>query len=157
MSLETAISVMGRVTKDEHLEARVATAVEGKKGREAADAIVGVGNQEGYDFTADEFIKARAGLRQKLIEDGVLKDVELSEAELEAVAGGITSGGIMVVPGASDLYSHLSGTVRDAGSGHADDGGGHRRGGDDVIGDGGARHRHGTGSTGTDIITGGPF
>ncbi|MBM3528695.1 MAG: hypothetical protein FJX62_11425 [Alphaproteobacteria bacterium] len=90
MSAEAAIEFVGKtLPANPALAVEVAKAVEGKNAKAAAAAVVAIGKQQGLDFTVDEALGARAALldhfrKQKLIDD------ELSEQDLDQVAGGMT-------------------------------------------------------------------
>jgi len=79
MSKEAVLEFVQKVSADESLEAEIETAISGKQGSDAANAIAGVGAKHGYTFTAEEIEAQRE---------------ELSDEDLEEVAGGGGSIGI---------------------------------------------------------------
>lgn len=81
MSVESLQEFVSRVEGDSSLQQELETAVAGKDGLAASQAVSEVGAKYGYSFTAEE---AEAGRKAVLAEESG----ELSEGELESVAGG---------------------------------------------------------------------
>lgn len=79
MSLQSAQEFTIAASRDSALGAQIAAAVEGKSAGEAADAFVAIGMSHGYEFTPAEAAETRSQ---------VMQSVELSEDDLEKVAGG---------------------------------------------------------------------
>ena len=100
MSIESITSFIERLSVDMALQARVGAAVKDKEGQEAAEAVAAVGAEYGFNFTAAEAADAHAMVTAE--DDG--GDRELSDLELEAVAGGGWD---------ADAAGRLRGTVRD--------------------------------------------
>ena len=88
MTMDNAIAFFERLSCHGPLEERVAAAVAGKTGRDAAEAIATIANAEGFTCSADDVLRVRAGIKQQLISEGALEGTELDETELESVAGG---------------------------------------------------------------------
>ena len=83
MSTTAVQEFLAKVAEDESLQSDLTKAIEADNDREA---VTQLGNSKGYDFTADELwaeIQQRQSEVQKRQEAG-----ELSDEELEAVAGG---------------------------------------------------------------------
>jgi predicted ribosomally synthesized peptide with nif11-like leader len=80
MSAEAVARFLDQVAKDKELGSDVRVIIADRE-EEAAFEIVDFARERGFEFTATELRKHLAGLQQKT--------VELSEAELEAVAGGL--------------------------------------------------------------------
>ena len=89
MSVEKALEFMNEICKNENLEGEIEGAVSGKTAPEASAAIAEIAGQHGFEFTADEAEQVRSALRQQLVEDDVM-DAELSDDDLDGVAGGTT-------------------------------------------------------------------
>ena len=80
MSAEAVAQFLDRVARDEELGGQVRSIIADRE-EEAAFEIVAFAEKRGFAFTATELRKHLADLQAKT--------VELSEAELEAVAGGL--------------------------------------------------------------------
>ena len=89
MSVDKALEFINEACENESLGSEIGNAVSGMDHGDASDEIAKVASKHGYDFTAQEAETVRAALRQQLIEDEVL-DTELTDEELEAVAGGVS-------------------------------------------------------------------
>ena len=87
MSAENVYELMKRAAADAALRQRIDAAVAGKQGRDADQAVAELARGHGLEFTAEESFQARAALKQRLAREGHVAG-ELSDAELEAVAGG---------------------------------------------------------------------
>ena len=88
MSVENALDFMKKVSEDSQLQAEIDKLIAGKEGKEADAAVAELAGSHGYEFTAEESFQARLAVKQQLIKDGKIED-ELTDDELEAVAGGI--------------------------------------------------------------------
>lgn len=75
MSQEKLTEFMSRAQGDELLRAEAKNAIESSEG---PDRLVALGKSNGYDFTAEE-----------VMQEVAKSDKELSNAELDAVAGGL--------------------------------------------------------------------
>jgi predicted ribosomally synthesized peptide with nif11-like leader len=84
MSLQSAQEFTIAASRDSALGAQIAAAVEGKSAGEAAAAFVAIGKSHGYEFTPEEAAQTRSQ---------VMQAVELSEDDLEKVAGGTGGAG----------------------------------------------------------------
>ena len=93
MSLQSAREFTIAASRDSALGAQIAAAVESKSAGAAAAAFVAIGMSHGYEFTPAEAAETRSQAMQA---------VELSEDDLEKVAGG--AGG-----GAGSLISTFTG------------------------------------------------
>ena len=82
MSIEAVNQFLTKVGEDQQLQAELAQAMEAENDRQAATEL---GAKHGYDFTPEE-LGSEIANRQSAD--------ELSEEELEAVAGGSCSAGI---------------------------------------------------------------
>ncbi len=82
MSAEAVARFLDRVAKDNELGGEVRSIIADRE-EEAAFEIVDFAGKRGFEFTATELRKHLAGMQAKT--------VELSEAQLEAVAGGLMS------------------------------------------------------------------
>ena len=87
MSVENAFEFMKKVSEDSQLQSEIDKLIAGKEGKEADAAVAEVAKNHGCEFTADESFQARSAVKQQLIKDGKIDD-ELSDEELESVAGG---------------------------------------------------------------------
>lgn len=79
MSIETVNQFLTKVSQDEKLQTELSQAV---KEQESATAAVELADQHGYKFTPEEF-------EQQIQKMQKAQDGELSEEELETVAGGL--------------------------------------------------------------------
>jgi predicted ribosomally synthesized peptide with nif11-like leader len=87
MSLDAAHQFLQRAIEDRILQAELITVLQQEDDREAATQL---GNQKGYDFTADELwvaVQARQRELNRILEE---EGLELSDEDLEAIAGGET-------------------------------------------------------------------
>ena len=91
MSLDRALRFLERAEAGAEMQDKIRAAVAGKEGLAAATAVSGIGQAQGFDFTAEEIFEVRVSIKQEMIRKGLLQS-ELTEAELEAVAGGIAGG-----------------------------------------------------------------
>ncbi len=91
MSIEKTLKFLETAWADAAMQEEIRIAVDGKEGLAAASAVSGVGVARGFDFTAEEIFEVRASLKRDMIQKGVL-EAELSDEELEAVAGGVSGG-----------------------------------------------------------------
>ncbi|MBM3529094.1 MAG: Nif11-like leader peptide family natural product precursor [Alphaproteobacteria bacterium] len=86
MSIEAAMKFAERIATREAVHAQVRNATAGKDEPSALAAVVALGKNEGFDFTADEAAQVRRTLmlivKQRTGE-------ELTDDELERVAGGM--------------------------------------------------------------------
>jgi predicted ribosomally synthesized peptide with nif11-like leader len=80
MSAESVAKFLDQVARDKELGKEV-RAVIAEREEQAAFELVDFAGKRGYEFTATELRQHLAGLQDKT--------VELTEAELEAVAGGL--------------------------------------------------------------------
>lgn len=90
MSLEVVNQFLQKVTEDEQLQGELAKALEAENDREAATNLAA---KYGYDFTPDE-LWTEIQNRQSEFQQKQAAE-ELSEEELEAVAGGFCSPAIV--------------------------------------------------------------
>ncbi|MCA1992636.1 MAG: Nif11-like leader peptide family RiPP precursor [Coleofasciculus sp. S288] len=81
MSIEAVADFTKRLTEDASLQEELRAAVGDKEGMEASQAVADLGSKHGYSFTAEEAQQVRDYVVAN--ESG-----ELSEEQLEAVAGG---------------------------------------------------------------------
>jgi predicted ribosomally synthesized peptide with nif11-like leader len=89
MSVEAAMDFVQKLPANPQLAGQVLQAVEGKDAKAAAAAVSAIGKTQGHDFTPDEAIEARHHTVQFLRGEKIIGD-ELSEEELNQVAGGLT-------------------------------------------------------------------
>ncbi|WNZ43907.1 Nif11-like leader peptide family natural product precursor [Leptolyngbya boryana CZ1] len=85
MSLEAAYQFIQQVIEDRILQAELVAVLQQEDDREAATQL---GNRKGYHFTSDELwvaVQARQGELKRVSEE---EGLELSDADLEAIAGG---------------------------------------------------------------------
>ena len=87
MSIEAVNQFLTKVTEDQELQAELAKAMEGENDRQAATQL---GAKHGFQFTPEELASEIAN-RQSEFQTQQSAN-ELSEQELEAVAGGATPG-----------------------------------------------------------------
>ena len=83
MSIEAVNQFLTKVEEDQQLQAELAQAMEAEDDRQAATELAA---KHGYDFTPDE-LASEIEKRQSEFQNNQTSD-ELSEEELEAVAGG---------------------------------------------------------------------
>jgi predicted ribosomally synthesized peptide with nif11-like leader len=83
MSLEAVNQFLQKVTEDEQLQEELAKALEAENDRKAATDLAA---KHGYDFTPDELWTEIQNRQSEFQQKQVTE--ELSEEELEAVAGG---------------------------------------------------------------------
>jgi len=81
MSLSSAQQFVSRAREDKSLQSKLASAAQGD-----INVILQIGRDAGFDFTKDEYLSA-AGSNWSVASD------ELSELELDAVAGGAGTSG----------------------------------------------------------------
>jgi predicted ribosomally synthesized peptide with nif11-like leader len=87
MSIEAVQQFLQQVSEDTALQSRLSDAINSDNDR---DAVTQLGNQQGYSFTSEELwaeVQRRQSEFQQRQEAG-----ELSDEELEAVAGGHGAG-----------------------------------------------------------------
>ncbi|HLO51727.1 MAG TPA: Nif11-like leader peptide family RiPP precursor [Kamptonema sp.] len=82
MSKESVLEFIQKVSTDSALETEIEQAVTGKSEQDAATNIVQIASQHGYSFTSDEILAQRQEMQ------------ELSEEDLEQVAGGSLGGSV---------------------------------------------------------------
>ena len=80
MSAEAAVTFAERLATDEDFQRRAAEAMAGKDGEEATEAMVQFGAREGLEMTSSELLTIQQAMRS----------VELSDENLDAVAGGLS-------------------------------------------------------------------
>ncbi len=90
MTIERTLQFLESAWADATMQEEIRSAVAGKDGLAAAGAVSGIGQERGFDFTAEEIFEVRALLKQEMIKNGRLEG-ELTEEELEAVAGGLNN------------------------------------------------------------------
>lgn len=83
MSQDQMISFLDKVNKDADTAEALAATIGDKEGAEAERAAVGFAQARGFQVTAEDAAEVRRALRESLDGEG-----ELSDAELEGVAGG---------------------------------------------------------------------
>ncbi|AFY58615.1 bacteriocin propeptide, TIGR03798 family/class IIb bacteriocin, lactobin A/cerein 7B family [Rivularia sp. PCC 7116] len=89
MSTQTVNQFFEKVSEDPELQQKLVKAIESENDRQA---VTDLAAQEGFQFTSDELWEEIKNRQQAIIDSG-----ELSEEELEAVAGGATPAGALVV------------------------------------------------------------
>ncbi len=77
MSKESLQAFLQKASSDKNLMEEVESAFSEKKGEEAIEALVLLGSEQGYEFNAEEAVAFFS-----------VKSGELSDSELEGVAGG---------------------------------------------------------------------
>jgi hypothetical protein len=82
MSLQSATEFTNVIISNPVLMSEVSSAVDGKNEAEASSAISTLGKSKGYDFTPEEAATMRHAFMK-----------QLSDADLDGVAGGINDGG----------------------------------------------------------------
>lgn len=108
MSLQSAIEFTTAAVKDPALAAELKSLTNGKSPEQAAEAFVALGRREGFDFTAAEANELRSQV-----------DSELSEEDLDKVAGGTGSGNMNAVMNQqvlSQIFGQAFGFVAPAGA-----------------------------------------
>jgi predicted ribosomally synthesized peptide with nif11-like leader len=105
MSLQSATEFMNAIAANPTLMSEIAAATVGKNPAETALTISALGKREGFDFTADE----ATATRQAFL-------AELSEGDLDKVAGGVNDGGAAGI-GAGFIAGELAGQVIPIGGG----------------------------------------
>ena len=91
MSVESTLQFLETAEADSAMQEQIRAAVDGKDELSAARAVSGIGQSQGFDFTAEEIFEVRVSIKQEMIKKGLLEG-ELTEAELDVVAGGIAGG-----------------------------------------------------------------
>ena len=81
MSIEVVAEFTNKLAENESLQQELQSAIEGKEGLDASQAVSELGAKHGYEFTAEE----AETLRQLVLAN---QSGELNEEQLEAVAGG---------------------------------------------------------------------
>lgn len=89
MSLENVSELMKRLSEDSQLKQEFDKSIAGKEGKEGAAAAVEFARNHGCEFSIEECLQARSALEQQSVKDGAVQD-ELSEEQLDAVAGGLS-------------------------------------------------------------------
>ena len=92
MSAEKAMEFMNKVAEDGALQAQIGETATGADAAALNAAIADVAGKNGYDCTADDVESVRVGLCQAISTDEDLADADLSDSDLEAVAGGNNQG-----------------------------------------------------------------
>jgi predicted ribosomally synthesized peptide with nif11-like leader len=85
MSIEAVAEFTKKLAEDESLQQELQSAIEGKEGLDASQAVSELGAKHSYEFTAEEAQYTREFILES-------KSDELSEEQLEAVAGGGDTG-----------------------------------------------------------------
>ncbi len=85
MSVQSLSEFMDKLVEDESLQKEMDSVTANKEDMPASQAIADLGIKHGYNFTAEEALQLRQAILER--ESG-----ELSEAQLEAVAGGGPTG-----------------------------------------------------------------
>ncbi len=85
MSVESVHQFYQVITQDPTLEQQFRTAIESKSNQEFLQVAVEQGQKHGYSFSTEEVAQAIAVARSSA---GTGSNVELSDQQLEAVAGG---------------------------------------------------------------------
>ena len=88
MSIEAVNQFLEKVTQDNQLQEELTKAMEAEDDRQA---VTDLANNKGYQFTVEELM-AEIEKRQKALESG-----ELSEEELESVAGGFVDLNALII------------------------------------------------------------
>ena len=92
MTIETATQFAKKIVADEKLQAEIETAVKGVGDpMETARRAVAIGKKHGFEFTPEEELFVKTSMRQAAIERRLL-DAQLTDEELEIVAGGVGQG-----------------------------------------------------------------
>jgi len=91
MSVETAVEFIKKVAEDDGLKQQLADAMSGQEGEAVFNAISEVGADSGFSFAPEDIAIAGRQLGKFL---GITEDGEMSDEEMEGVAGGINFGGL---------------------------------------------------------------
>lgn len=105
MSLQSATEFTNVIISNPVLMSEVSTAVDGKNEAEASSAISMLGKSKGYDFTPEEAATMRHAFMK-----------QLSDADLDGVAGGINDGGAAQI-GIGIVAGQIAGEVIPIGGG----------------------------------------
>jgi predicted ribosomally synthesized peptide with nif11-like leader len=85
MTIASVQAFLGQVTQDQELQEAVATAMQSENDREAVTLLA---QSKGYDFTANELWQEIQNRQNQIQHQHQQDNGELSESELEAIAGG---------------------------------------------------------------------
>jgi hypothetical protein len=105
MSLQSATEFTNAIIVNPALMSEVSKTVDGKDEAEASSAISALGKSKGYDFTPEE----AATMRHAFVK-------QLSDADLDGVAGGINDGGAAAI-GIGYVAGQIAGQVIPVGGG----------------------------------------
>ncbi|AFY58614.1 bacteriocin propeptide, TIGR03798 family [Rivularia sp. PCC 7116] len=103
MSVEAVNQFLTKVAEDAQLQEELAKAMQSENDRQAVTELA---NNKGYDFTGDELMQEIEKRQQAAADAG-----ELSEEELEAVAGGATPATTFFVAGGIAMTAGITGGV----------------------------------------------
>ena len=100
MSLTKVEEFLNNVGEDQTLQAELGKALEAENDREAVTALA---KSKGYDFSSEELW---AGIQKRQAEFSQKEAAgELSDEELEAVAGGLTPTTVAIASAAAGIFS----------------------------------------------------
>ena len=101
MSIEAVNQFLTKVSEDQELQAELATAMEAEDDRQASTELAA---KHGYDFTPEELASEMENRQSEF--QSKHEANELSEEELEAVAGGAcTPAAAIAIPAAATVAS----------------------------------------------------